>query len=145
MAGRDSIENRTNQLIDGADTEVVLVVGDESLLTADLVDTLTAIGDGVELMIGALSESLEDEIQAAVPTATTFISGLEWLQGDQTADGEVAIGRLLLVDRSAILVSSIVPDSKEEQAIFGEGFGNGLVVISRRLMAQGLIPARDPA
>jgi hypothetical protein len=52
---------------------------------------------------------------------------------------------LLLIDRSAILVSSIMPETKEEQAIFGEGFGNGLVVIARRLMSQGLLTARDPA
>jgi len=37
-----------------------------------------------------------------------------------------------------------MPESKEERAIFGEGFGNGLVVISRRLMAQGLLQNRDP-
>lgn len=67
------------------------------------------------------------------------------LHGVATTEEDTAIGRLLLVDRSTILVSSIMPDSKEEQAIFGEGFGNGLVVIARRLMAQGLIPVRDPA
>jgi hypothetical protein len=38
-----------------------------------------------------------------------------------------------------------VPETKEERATFGEGFGNGLVVIARRLMAQGLLTARDPA
>jgi len=65
--------------------------------------------------------------------------------GADVTEDDTAIGRLLLVDRGSILVSSIMPDSKVEQAIFGEGFGNGLVVIARRLMAQGLIPVRDPA
>jgi hypothetical protein len=73
------------------------------------------------------------------------MSGLEWLHGENATEDETAIGRLLLVDRSTILVSSIMPGTKVEQAIFGGGFGNGLVVIARRLMAQGLLTERDPA
>jgi sugar-specific transcriptional regulator TrmB len=144
MSGQDAIENRSCQLIEDATEEVVLVVGDESLLTDDLIATLNDVGNRVDLLIGALTESLQDQIQAAVPDATTFISGLEWLHGEDATEDETAIGRLLLVDRSIMLVSSIIPDTKEEQAIFGEGFGNGLVVIARRLMAQGLLTARDP-
>jgi len=144
MSGRDAIENRTDQLIEDASEEVVLVVGDESLLTEDLVATLNDVDNGIDLLIGALTESLQAQIQAAVPDATTFISGLEWLHGEDATENETAIGRLLLIDRSTILVSSLMPDTKEEQAIFGEGFGNGLVVIARRLMAQGLLTVRDP-
>jgi sugar-specific transcriptional regulator TrmB len=144
MSGRNAIENRTDQLIEDAGEEVVLVVGDESLLTDDLVATLNDVGHGVDLLIGALTEALQDQIQAAVPDATTFISGLEWLHGQDTTEHETAIGRLLLIDRSTILVSSLMPDTEAEQAIFGDGFGNGLIVIARRLMAQGLLTARDP-
>jgi hypothetical protein len=144
MSGRDAIENRTNDLVETATDEVVLVIGDESLLTDDLVDVLDDIGNGVDLAIGALTEPLREQVQAAVPDATTFTSGLEWLHGGQSAEDETAIGRLLLIDRSTILVSSIMPDTKEEQAIFGEGFGNGLVVVARRIMSQGLLPGRDP-
>jgi sugar-specific transcriptional regulator TrmB len=145
MSGHDGIENRTEELIETATEEVVLVVGDESLLTEDLVDVLNQVGNGVELLIGALTEPLQEQIQTAVPDATTFISGLEWLHGEDATEDETAIGRLLLIDRSTILVSSIVPETKEEQAIFGEGFGNDLVVIARRLMSQGLLTVRDPA
>jgi len=144
MSGRDAIENRADQLVEKASEEIVLVLGDESLLTDDLVASLNEVGDEVDLLIGALTESLQDQIQTAVPDATTFISGLEWLHGENATADETAIGRLLLVDRSTILVSSLMPDTREEQAIFGEGFGNGLVVIARRLMAQGLLTARDP-
>ena len=145
MAGQAAIENRTIRLIKTATDEVVLVIADESLLTESLVETLNEVGSGVELIIGTLTSPLEEKVQTAVPDATTFVSGLEWLQGQSISEDDTAIGRLLLVDRSAILVSSIMPQSKEEQAIFGEGFGNGLVVIAHRLMAQGLIPVRDPA
>jgi len=144
MAGRDAIENRTKELIENAKEEIVLVIGDESLLTEDLLVTLNQVGAGVDLLIGALTKPLQDQIQTGVPDATTFISGLEWLHPRPDRGDETAIGRLVLVDRSAILVSSIVPNTNEENAIYGEGFGNGLVVIARRLMAQGLLTNRDP-
>jgi sugar-specific transcriptional regulator TrmB len=144
MSGQDAIENRANQLIQDAEEEVVLVIGDESLLTDDLVATLSAVNNRIDLLVGALTKSLENRVRTEVPEATTFISGLEWLHGDAPMEDDTAIGRLLLVDRSAFLVSSIVPQTREEQAIFGEGFGNGLVVIARRLMAQGLLLEQDP-
>ena len=121
--------------------EIVLVIGDESLLTEDLVETLNDVEDDIKLLVGTLTSSLQEEVQATVPAATTFVSGLEWF----TTEDDTAIGRILLVDRGSILVSSIMPESKAEQAIFGEGFGNGLVVIARRLMAEGLVPVRDPS
>ena len=144
MADNDAIENRTDQLIGDATEEIVLVVGHESLLTDDLVDVLNSVESDVEVLVGALTESLQTEIQAAVPGATTFTSGLAWLRGENDSKDDTAIGRLVLVDRSTILVSTIKPDSMEERAIFGGGFGNGLVVIARRLMAQGLLTTRDP-
>ncbi|GGN93822.1 hypothetical protein GCM10009030_19570 [Haloarcula pellucida] len=97
------------------------------------------------MFVGAVTEPLQEQIQTAVPDAKTFISGLEWLHGEDATEDETAIGRLLLIDRSTILVSSIMPETKDEQAISGEGFGNGLVVIARRLMSQGLLTQRDPA
>ena len=144
MSGSDAIENRTGQLIEKASDEIVFVVGDEALLTEGLVETLNAVDDDTDLIIGALTEPLQDEIRAAVPGATTFVSGLEWLRGTDPADTETAVGRLHLADRSTLLVSSILRRRGQEQAIYGEGFSNGLVVIARRLMAQGLIPGRDP-
>ncbi len=145
MTGRTAIKNRTIQLIHDAEEEVVLVIGDESLLTAELVETLNGIDDDVDLIVGTWSESLQDTIQTAVPEATTYVSGLEWLHGENTNADDTAIGRLLLIDRSTILVSSILSETKEEQAVFGEGFGNGLVVIARRMLSQGLVTTRDPS
>jgi len=144
MNGQDAIEHRTEQLIETATDEIVLVLGDKSLLTEDLVETRTEVEDDIELLVGTLTQSLQEQVDAAVPAATTFVSGLEWLHGMDATEKDTAIGRLLLVDRGSILVSSIMPNSKAEQAIFGEGFGNGLVVIARRLMAEGLVPVRDP-
>ncbi|AXG09457.1 TrmB family transcriptional regulator [Haloplanus rubicundus] len=144
MSGTDAIANRSNQLIGDATDEVVLVLGDESLLTEELIDSLIELGPEVDLLIGAVTEALEAHIHDAVPNATTFLSGLDWLRSGTDSVEDLAIGRLLLVDGSTILVSTLVPETGEEQAIFGGGFRNGLVVISRRLLAQGLLPQRDP-
>ena len=144
LSDTDAIANRSNRLIGDASDEVVLVLGDGVLLTDRLVESLNDLDDGVDLLVGAVTEQLEAQIQAAVPGATTFLSGLGWLHAAGDSDDNLEIGRLLLVDRSAILVSTLVPDTGEEQAIFGGGFRNGLVVISRRLLSQGLLPKSDP-
>ncbi|WP_336037995.1 TrmB family transcriptional regulator [Halobacterium yunchengense] len=144
MSGTDAIANRSNQLIADATEEVVLVLGDDALLTEQLVDSLNELGPEVDLLVGAVTESLEASIHDSVPNATTFLSGLDWLRNGEGPDENLAIGRLLLVDRSTVLVSTIVPSTREEQAVFGGGFRNGLIVISRRLLAQGLLPQRDP-
>jgi len=143
MSGSDAVANRAEELIGDATEEVVLVVGDDAILTEDLIGVLTGLPDEIDLFVGASNEDLEQRVWEEIPDAETFVSGLEWLHGEGDAEDDTAIGRLLLVDRSALLVSSIVPQTKEEQAVFGEGFRNGLVVIARRLMSQGLISPRD--
>lgn len=145
MTGATAITNRTSELIAAATTEIVMVIGEASVLTADLIEELNGCDDGIDLLIGAVDDELRDLIESNIPDAKTFVSGLEWLHSDEGTDDDLSIGRLLLVDRSNILVSTIIPATDEEHAIFGAGFGNGLIVISRRLMAQGLIPERDPA
>ena len=143
LSGESAVENRIEQLIDDAESEVVLVIGHPSLLTETLAATLGALDPNIDVLIGTVSESLRDRVRESIPNAQTFVSGLEWLEADN--DSEVAIGRLLLVDRSTILVSTFDAEHEEEHAVFGGGFKNGLVVISRRLMAKGLIPTRDPS
>ncbi|MFB6136818.1 MAG: TrmB family transcriptional regulator [Halobacteriaceae archaeon] len=147
LSGRDAIANRTQQLLEDATDEVVLVLGDESLLTDDLEATLSELPPSVDLLGGGESGPLADEVHDTVTAATTFVSGLDWITGSGAGEAEtpeVVLGRLLLVDRSTILASSIVPDTGEEHAVFTGGFGNGLIVILRRLMAQGVLYADDP-
>jgi sugar-specific transcriptional regulator TrmB len=142
LSGESAVENRIEQLVVDAESEVVFVIGHSSLLTADLVAALDAVDPEIDLLIGTVTESLQDRVREAVPDAQTFVSGLGWLNDN---GDDVAIGRLLLVDRSTILVSTFDADRAEEHAVFGGGFKNGLVVISRRLMSKGLIPTRDPS
>ena len=69
--------------------------------------------------------------------------------GTSEEGDETEINRLQLVDRSTILVSSIrdgVGDGRvHEQAVFGRGFDNELVVIVRRLMSTGLFSSDEAA
>lgn len=101
------------------------------------------------MVVGTLTEKLRDRVTTVVPDATVFHSGLEWLDSSSLDhEGETTITRLLLVDRSTILVSTAherpTGEIESEQAVFGRGFNNGLVVIARRLMATGLRPTQDP-
>jgi len=139
ITGPTAIDNRLTDLLEAATDEVVLVVGDPSVLSADLQASLRAVGSDADLLVGTLGASLRDRLRAEVPDARTFTSGLEWLQGEDT---EARIGRLLLVDRSALLVSAIYPETGEERAVFSSGIGNGFVIIARRLMTHGLLPHR---
>lgn len=142
ISGGDAIENRVNELVRGSSEEVVLVVGHDNLLTPKMVETLNAANGTTDVLVGAVTEELMEKVNERVPQATTFTTGLEWVRpGSGT---EVKIGQLLLVDRSALLVSSVLPDTSEEHAIYGRGFGNGLVILARRIMSRGLVPIRDP-
>ncbi|RBI63646.1 TrmB family transcriptional regulator [halophilic archaeon] len=150
LSGSDAIANRTQQLIGEADDEVVLILGTDAVLGEDLYESLDDAADrGVSLIVGTLADSVREEIDRRLE-AKVFLSELDWLgatsdgYGGSARDEDTAIGRLLMVDRETIFVSSIDPISGKEQAVFGRGFSNGLVVIVRRLMATGLLASEDP-
>ncbi|UPV76451.1 TrmB family transcriptional regulator (plasmid) [Halorussus limi] len=142
LSGTEGITSRTLQLVDDAESEIVFVVSSPSVVTDELLDRLNeATERDVPVLVGTATAALREELREKVPGAEVFESQLDWLH-DESED-EVAIGRMLLVDREAILLSSIHEDGQTEQAIFGRGFENGLVVITRRLMATGLAALRD--
>jgi sugar-specific transcriptional regulator TrmB len=149
LSGATAVANRTVELIETADSEVVLVVGDDATFTDELADGLRAAEErGVDVVVGTVSEALRERIRAALPEAAVFVSELDWLRGLAAADDETVLSRLLLVDRESILVSTLHEDASgaqtEERAVFGTGFDNGIVVVARRLMATGLLPGSDP-
>jgi hypothetical protein len=63
-------------------------------------------------------------------------SDIDWLN-NEVGDDEPMVGRVVLADREKVLVSSFVTSKTEEHAIFGKGFGNGLVTIARRVISPG--------
>jgi len=150
LSGSTAIRNRTKSLFEDADEEIVLVLGDERKLTDDLFDQLRAARDrGTTVLVGTVSETLRDKVNEAMPEVEVFVSELEWLSElEEDPTDTVSISQLLLVDRSAILVSTTqqanVRGEQKEKAVFGKGFENGIVVIARRLMATGLGRTDDP-
>jgi sugar-specific transcriptional regulator TrmB len=149
LSGNQGITSRTQQLIEGATDEVVLVVGHEGVYTGELAEQLRAAQSrGVDVIVGAVSMDLRSKIRSDLPDTEVFVSGLEWLSQSSLSGDDTEISRLLLTDREAILVSSFtqsVGDGREhEQGVFGRGFDNGLVAIVRRLMATGLLFEDEP-
>jgi len=136
LSGDAEITSRTQQLIGEADREIVLVIGHEGIFAEGLVDQLVeAQQRGVNVTIGTRTEELRDQVQEALPETEVFVSGLGWLSHSAFPDDETEIGRLILVDRETILVSSFTTSADEgrdhEQAVSGRGFDNGLVTIVR--------------
>ena len=150
LTGSTAIRNRTQQLIDGAGEEIILILGREEVVTDDLLDNLRLAEEtGIRVLIGTSDEALRERIQNELPDTNVFVSGLEWLNSSpiQEADDTV-ISRLLLIDQNTILVGSAhetaTGEIDMEKAVFGRGFDNGIVVIARRLMATGLPSVDDP-
>jgi sugar-specific transcriptional regulator TrmB len=150
LSGSSAVTSRTQELIAEAEDEVVLVLGAESVLTGDLVANLRAAAEsGTDIVVGTTAEEVRGRVQDELPQAEVFVSGLDWLSGADIAGDDTNISRLLLVDRSAILVSTFQRDGVEqedhehERAVFGRGFDNGLVTVARRLMETGLSRSVD--
>jgi len=143
LTGDATISERTRRLAEEASGELVLVIGHSGVFTDDLAAALSAAEDrGVSVIVGTIDDSLQDRVETAVPGVQTFVTGLNWLTETAGEGDDTEISRLLLVDRSTLLVSSFVETEagtrKKEHAVFGRGFDNGFVTIVRRLMATGL-------
>ena len=149
ISGDQGITSRTRQLIEGATEELILVIGHEGVFTDQLVEQLQLARErDVKVIIGTVDDELRTTVQDALPDTEVFVSELEWLSRSPLPDDDTEISRLLLVDREAILVSSFTETTADgrghEQGVFGRGFDNGLVAITRRLMATGLPSLNDP-
>lgn len=148
LSGASAIANRTIQLVQQSEAEVILVVGDETVLNDKLIYQLTSAQDReVTVIVGTPDAASKEAIQSAISDGSIFISGLEWMTQSASPTDNTQISRLLLVDQTNLLVSTVNeanPEQHTEQAIFGRGFDNGLVAIARRLMATGLLAIDDP-
>lgn len=148
LRGNEAIESRTIDLIEGADSEIALLVVDEDILSETLFDGIRAANDrGLSILLGGQTDSITEQLGRELPNVRTFETGLDWLTGPMS-DHEVAISRILLVDRETLLIGSYYPDAEngktKEQAVFARGLENGVVVLLRRLVSAGLTTATDP-
>lgn len=147
LTGHDAIESRTLDLIENAESEIAFLVVDDEIMSDALFEGLEgAIDCNLSVLLGGQTESTAETLEAELPSTRVFETGLHWLTGIED-DSEVAISRILLVDRETLLIGSYYPDGDEsgEQAIFAKGLQNGVVVLLRRLVTAGLPQIKDPA
>lgn len=137
LTGCDTITTRTKRLVDEATTEVLLLVGDSAVLSDGLYDRLVAAEDrGIDVIVGTGSEALRNQIGRGLPDSTVFDSQLQWLHS-KNGQNSVSVGRLLLVDDTRLLASTVVRSAGQarEQAICGDGASNSVVLILRQLLS----------
>jgi len=138
LSSEDAVTTRTTELISEAQDEVLLFVGDEAVFTSELVDAIElATGRGVSVRIGTPTESFRAEVADTLPETAVFVTERSVLLPDEPHEDDGKLTRLLLVDQSAILVST-TPDHAETTAVCGRGFNNGLVALVRRLLTSEL-------
>jgi sugar-specific transcriptional regulator TrmB len=140
LASTDTITARTKRLIDGAESEVLLLVGDREVVHDGVNEHLrSAAGRGVDVVVGAGSESVRSHLAESTSDLYIFESDFEWLsRPDQPS--HLSVGRLLLVDDEALLASTVVRGDGEvrERAVCGNGSSNSLVLVLRGLLSQYL-------
>lgn len=145
LSNDTAITTRSVQLIEDARSEVILVIGDHSAISVELLEALDAAADrDVPVIVGVMTEDLKRRIRDEIPGATVFASGLPWLP--IKPESGAIITRLLMVDHETILVGSRhhAGDPEEaEQAVVGTGSSNGIVVILRHLLRSGLLEGSD--
>ena len=75
MTGGEAITTRTQHLIDEADEEVALVIGNDSFLGAQLAECLQAAHErGVTAIVGTISTELRAHIEDVLPEVHVFVS-----------------------------------------------------------------------
>lgn len=140
LAGRDTITTRTKRLVDEANTEVLLLIGDSAVLCDGLHARLAAAQErDIDVVVATGSEALRNQIGDGLPESTVFDSQLDWLHS-KNGQNSISIGRIMLVDDTNLLASTVVRSNGEtrEQAICGNGASNSLVFTLRQLLSHRL-------
>lgn len=115
LSSHDGIGSWTHTLLEDADLEIVLLVVEEELLTEALYERLhDAVDRGVDVIIGGETDAIIAQLGTELPSVKVFETELDWLPGP-ASDNEDAISRLLLVDRTTLLVRSFYPDDHPRQ------------------------------
>lgn len=148
LTGHEAIESRMYDIVEDAESEIAMIVVDETMLTETLFDRLqTAADRDVSIVVGGKTDAITSRLGAELSESQIFETGLDWLL-DSDVSPKAAVSRIVLVDRETLLIGSYYPNTPQreadEQAVFARGLTNGVVVIVRRLIATGLASARDP-
>lgn len=140
FVGGDTVAARAKQLIDDATAQVLLLVGDDRVLSPEVADRLVAARDrGVDVVVGTGPEPLRERFSEILPDDIVSRSRLEWLRPHEGLDG-ASIGCLLLVDDDRLLTSTLVRSNGQihEHGVCGNGTDNCLVLVARQLLGHQL-------
>lgn len=132
--GRQRVDERAIQLVKDASAEIVLAQGDESLPTESFIEALTEADRRLDVVIYAATAELRDRIRRTVPSTTTVVLGSERLHGMSATANRAGLGRILLIDQSASLISTSDPNTGEERAVFSQDPKSPIVSLICQLM-----------
>lgn len=126
VADEEGVDARCLGSVGTATEEVYLLVADEAILERDLLAALAdAAADGVAVHAEVPTVSASERVRDAVPAASVAVSSLP-LASPST--DRCRPGRLLLVDREAVLLSALREDyPSRETGLWASGSGHGLV------------------
>lgn len=147
VSGREAIVDATTDLLDQADEEIFLILTSEHVASEEVEERLQAAYDrGVTIIGGSVSDEMRKRAREEFPDALIFEPRIGW--GETPSSG--GVGRLLMVDRDAVLTSAIeagpAPGMYDETAIWGRGTGFDKVlrvVLEQRL--ERLLAEHDEA
>ena len=140
VQGRQDVVSFGQSLFDRVDEEMFCMFTDTGLLEAGC---LTRVRDasrrGVDVYLGTPNPTVREYVQEHAPEVVLWEPGTNWLNLP-LAEGRV--GRLLLADREAVMLGTLLEqdgdDVSEEQAIVGEGEDDTLVTMVRQLVGPHL-------
>ncbi|WP_049924990.1 DUF7344 domain-containing protein [Halopiger goleimassiliensis] len=135
--GRESIVTTGQSLCERADDELFVLVTASSLLEEGCLRRIEDAADrGVDVYLGTRDPTVRELVRERAPSVDLWEPALDWLTPPPERD---AVGRLVLVDREAVLLGTFGRSSSDgrafdERAILAEGVDNGLVVFVRQLL-----------
>lgn len=141
IEGREQIVSFGQSLFDGADEELFCMLTDTQMLGAGC---LTRIRDAarerdVDVYLGTRDPVVREYVQQNAPEIVLWEPNTDWLNLPAAGD---KVGRLLLADREAVLLGTLLEGETdgvhEEQAIIGDGEHNTLVTMIRQLLSPHL-------
>ncbi len=139
IADEDTVTARVKRLMQDAESEILLLVGHETVFSESIARELTSARDrNVDIVVGSSTQRLREELLGKLPESMVYKSELDWLQS--SADPAAgSLGRLLLVDDEALLASTVFRSEQiRERAVCGAGSCNGLILVLRQLLAREL-------
>lgn len=140
IADHDNVTDRIDLFLEAATDEAYLLVADDDTIDEELCEQLaTTAASGVDVLIEVPSDETAARVRSAVPDATVAATALA---ADPAQLEEKWLGRIVMVDRRAVLLSALSettrPGEQAEIALWADGPDHGLVVGIRHVLGTRL-------